>query len=112
MVLFEWALHPYNSGSQFQSSTVFQLTWSLHSVHCSLLPDHGKSVEVYFTLEHSFTYLHYATACSVFTHRLNLLEKCEVRSVTNAPVNKGMSVLLTDTGISKLGPGGPLSCRV
>ncbi len=33
--------------------TVFRLTCSLHSVHCSLLPEQGKSVEVYFTSEHS-----------------------------------------------------------
>ncbi len=35
--------------------TVFWLTCSLHSVHCSLLPKHGKSVEVYFT---SGTFIH------------------------------------------------------
>ncbi len=58
--------------------TVFRLTWSLQSVQCSLLPEQGKSIEVYFTLEHSFTDLHYAAACSVFTHRWNLLEKCEL----------------------------------
>ncbi len=29
--------------------TVFRLTCSLHSVHCSLLPAHGKLAEVYFT---------------------------------------------------------------
>lgn len=46
---------------------MFPLTWSLHSVHCSLLPEHRKSVEVYFTLKHSFTDLRYAIAGSVFT---------------------------------------------
>ncbi len=34
--------------------TVFRLTCSLHSVHCSLLPEQGKAAEVYFTSEHSF----------------------------------------------------------
>ncbi len=32
----------------------FRLTCSLHRVHCSLLPEQGKSVVVYFTSEHSF----------------------------------------------------------
>lgn len=40
---------------------IFLLTWSLHSVHCSLLPVHRKSDEV---KEHG---LQYMTACSVFT---------------------------------------------
>ncbi len=42
--------------------TVFRLTCSLHSVHCSLLPEQGISVEVYFTSEHSFVDLRCATS--------------------------------------------------
>ncbi len=33
---------------------LFRLTCSLYSVHCSLLPEQGKSAEVYFISEHSF----------------------------------------------------------
>ncbi len=40
--------------SALRAWTVFRLTCSLHRVHCSLLPEQGKSVVVYFTLEHSF----------------------------------------------------------
>ncbi len=36
---------------KFHEWTVFRLTCSLHSVHCSLLPKHEKSVDVYFTSE-------------------------------------------------------------
>ncbi len=36
--------------SELRAWTVFRLTCSLHSVHCSLLPEQGKSVEVFFTL--------------------------------------------------------------
>ncbi len=39
--------------SELRAWTVFRLTCSLHSDHCSLLPE-GKSVKVYFTSEHSF----------------------------------------------------------
>ncbi len=35
---------------------------SLHSVLCSLLPEQGKFVEVYFTSEHSFTDLRCAAS--------------------------------------------------
>ncbi len=42
--------------------TVFRLTCSLHSVHCSLLPEQGKAAEVYFTSEHSFMDLRCATS--------------------------------------------------
>ncbi len=42
--------------------TVFRLTCFLHSVHCSLLPEQGKSVEVYFTSEHSLMDLRCATS--------------------------------------------------
>ncbi len=40
--------------SELRALTLFRLTWSLHSVHCSLLPEQGKSVEVYFISAHSF----------------------------------------------------------
>ncbi len=40
--------------SALRALTVFRLTCSLHRVHCSLLPEQGKSVVVYFTSEHSF----------------------------------------------------------
>ncbi len=39
------ALHAWN---------VFRLTYSLHRVYCSLLPEQGKSTEGYFISEHSF----------------------------------------------------------
>ncbi len=48
--------------SALHSWTVFRLTCSLHSVHCSLLPEQGKSAEVYFISEHSFMDLRYATS--------------------------------------------------
>ncbi len=41
---------------------MFRLTCSLQSVHCSLLPEQGKSVEVYFTSEHSLMDLRCATS--------------------------------------------------
>ncbi len=40
--------------SALHAWTVFWLTCSLHRVHCSLLPEQGKSAEVYFISEHSF----------------------------------------------------------
>ncbi len=40
--------------SALHAWTVFRLTCSLHRVHCSLLPEQGKSAEVYFISEHSF----------------------------------------------------------
>ncbi len=48
--------------SALRAWTVFRLTCSLHSVHCSLLPEQGKSVEVYFTSEHSLMDLRCATS--------------------------------------------------
>ena len=48
--------------SELRALTVFPLTWSLHSVHCSLLPEQGKSVEVYLSLEHLFRDLCCATS--------------------------------------------------
>ncbi len=72
MSLFVWLR------SLARSWTEFQLTCSLHRVHCSLLPEQGRSVEVYFTSDHSFTDLRCAATCSVFIHRRNLLEKREV----------------------------------
>ncbi len=62
---------------KFHEWTVFRLTCSLHSVHCSLLPKHEKSVDVYFgtyLFTDLFTDLRYA---SVITHRRNLLVKCD-----------------------------------
>ncbi len=66
MSLFVWLR------SLARSWTVFWLTCSLHSVHCSLLNEQGRSVEVYFTSDHSFTDLRCAATCSVFIHRRNL----------------------------------------
>ncbi len=40
--------------SELCALTVYWLTWSLHSVYFSLLPEQGKSVDVYFTSDHSF----------------------------------------------------------
>ncbi len=48
--------------SALRAWTLFRLTCSLHSVHCSLLPEQGKSVEVYFTSEHSLMDLRCATS--------------------------------------------------
>ncbi len=48
--------------SELRAWTVFRFTWSLHSVHCSLLPEQGKSVEVYFISAHSFLDLLCATS--------------------------------------------------
>ncbi len=48
--------------SALHAWTVFRLTCSLHRVHCSLLPEQGKSTEVYFISEHSFMDLHCATS--------------------------------------------------
>ncbi len=50
--------------SELRAWTVFRLTWSLHSVLSSLLPEQGKSVEVYFTSEHSLTDL----LCAASSH--------------------------------------------
>ncbi len=47
---------------ELRAWTVFRLIWSLHRVLCSLLPEQGKSVEVYFTSEHSFTDLRCAAS--------------------------------------------------
>lgn len=51
--------------------TVFPLIWSLHSVHSRT----GNPLK--FTSTHLFTDLRFATACSVFTQRQNVLEKCD-----------------------------------
>ncbi len=55
--------------------TVFQLTCSLHSVHCSLLPEQGKAAEVYFTSEHSFMDLRCAT--SLRTDECDIIYVCK-----------------------------------
>ncbi len=47
--------------SALRAWTVFRLTCSLHGVHCSLLHEQMKSIEVYFTSELSFMDLHCAT---------------------------------------------------
>ncbi len=49
---------------------LFRLTLSLHSVHCSLLPEQGKSVKVYFTSEHSFMDLR----CAMSSHT----DECDI----------------------------------
>ncbi len=55
--------------------TVFRLTCSLHSVHCSLLPEQGKAAEVYFTSEHSFMDLRCAT--SLCTDECDIIYVCK-----------------------------------
>ncbi len=55
--------------------TVFRLTCSLHSVHCSLLPEQGKAAEVYFTSEHSFMDLRCAT--SLRTDECDIIYVCK-----------------------------------
>ncbi len=54
---------------------VFRLTCSLHSVHCSLLPEQGKAAEVYFTSEHSFMDLRCAT--SLRTDECDIIYVCK-----------------------------------
>ncbi len=49
---------------KFHEWTVFQLTCSLHSVHCSLLPKHEKSVDVYFTSELIYSLI-YSRICAM-----------------------------------------------
>ncbi len=48
---------------KFHEWTVFRLTCSLHSVHCSLLPKHEKSVDVYFTSELIYSLI-YSRICA------------------------------------------------
>ncbi len=55
--------------------TVFRLTCSLHSVHCSLLPEQGKAAEVNFTSEHSFMDLRCAT--SLRTDECDIIYVCK-----------------------------------
>ncbi len=55
--------------------TVFRLTCSLHSVHCSLLPEQGKAAEGYFTSEHSFMDLRCAT--SLRTDECDIIYVCK-----------------------------------
>ncbi len=47
---------------RFVHELCFRLTCSLHSVHCSLLPEQGKSVEDFFSSEHSLIDLPCATS--------------------------------------------------
>ncbi len=54
---------------------LFRLTCSLHSVHCSLLPEQGKAAEVYFTSEHSFMDLRCAT--SLRTDECDIIYVCK-----------------------------------
>ncbi len=61
--------------SALRAWTVLRLTCSLHGVHCSLLPEQGKSVEVYFTSEHSFMDLHCATSSR--TDKSNIIHLCK-----------------------------------
>ncbi len=55
--------------------TVFRLTCSLHSVHCSLLPEQGKAAEVYFTSEHSF--MDFRCATSLRTDECDIIYVCK-----------------------------------
>ncbi len=48
---------------KFHEWTVFRLTCSLHSVHCSLLPKHEKSVDVYFISELIYSLI-YSRICA------------------------------------------------
>ncbi len=61
--------------SALRAWTVFRLTCSLHSVHCSLLPEQGKAAEVYFTSEHSFMDLRCAT--SLRTDECDIIYVCK-----------------------------------
>ncbi len=61
--------------SAFREWAVYWLTCSLHSVHCSLLSEQGKSVEVYFTSEHSFMDLRSATSSR--TDKCDIIYLCE-----------------------------------
>ncbi len=55
--------------------TVFRLSCSLHSVHCSLLPEQGQAAEVYFTSEHSLMDLRCAT--SLRTDECDIIYVCK-----------------------------------
>ncbi len=61
--------------SSLEESSMHELCSDWHGPYIvfSLLPE-----QVYFTLEHLFTNLRYTMTCNVFTHRQNLLVKCEV----------------------------------
>ncbi len=61
--------------SALRAWTVFRLTCSRHSVHCSLLPEQGKSVEVYFTSEHSLMDLRCATSSR--TDKCDIIYVCK-----------------------------------
>ncbi len=52
--------------------TVFRFTCFLHSVHCSLLPEQGKYVVVYFTSEHSSMDLR----CAMSLH----MDECDIKN--------------------------------
>ncbi len=55
--------------SALRAWTVFWLTCSLHSVHCSLLPEQGKSFSFKsFSLLHFGTFIHGFALRNVFTH--------------------------------------------
>ncbi len=61
--------------SALRAWTVFRLTCSLHSVHCSLLTKQGKSIVVYFNSEHSFMDLRCAT--SSHTDECDIIHLCK-----------------------------------
>ncbi len=61
--------------SALHAWTVFRLTCSLHRVHCSLLPEQGKSAEVYFISEHSFMDLRCTT--SSCTDECDIIHLCK-----------------------------------
>ncbi len=68
----------YTSGFQFNSKLCSDWHGHYTVFIAPYYPEQGKSIDVYFTSEHSFTDLCYDAACGVFTHRWNLLEKCDI----------------------------------
>ncbi len=65
---------------KFHEWTVFRLTCSLHSVHCSLLPKHEKSVDVYFTSELIYSRINKSNLNSRLAH-FNALWMEHIRSL-------------------------------
>ncbi len=61
--------------SELCTWTVYWLTWSLHSVPFSLLPEQGKSVDVYFTSDHSL--MDFCCATSSHMDECDIIHLCK-----------------------------------
>ncbi len=72
---------------------MFRLTWSLLSVHCSLLPEQGKSVEVYLISAHSLLDLLCATSSN--KDECDIIYLCKPgASMSAPPPSRGQKALL------------------